>query len=432
MIRQDPIVQLLSASASIRGDMLSQSSFPIRDAIELLSHLRVSAGFLVPTATGLGKSIMDVHSSLRIFLRNEGLHDFSAQPKGPDAKRVLPASIVTPSQLVPTNLSLYRPMTKSGDPRIWISRLKTWARASDLLALVAHNGSIYVINLSRPEVRRSLSDPKSPICTVLSGPKAAPDALQDLLQRMAGIARQGFVASLRAGPTGVGFTLETLLGIKANASRSPDFRGIEVKAHRLGKSGKTARTRTTLLSQIPDWKNSRLETARELLNEFGYRRPDDDRLQLYCTCAESPNPQGLYLEHEDKTETLHARAMLAGEDAPRDVVSWKLAALHEHLATKHQQTAWVGAEVQSSHSGKEAFRYRRLSVTSAPRIERFGPLVETGDITMDLTLSEREGGRVRDHGYLFKIRPESAHLLFNRPLEFAYREDEGRFVQLGN
>lgn len=412
--------------------MLSQANFPIRDAIEILSRLRVSAGFLVPTATGLSKSIMDAHFSLRVFLKQEGVHDFSVQPKGPSAKRKFPAKLAMPRRLVPTSISLYRPETKSGDPRIWISGLKNFAQANDLLALVVQGGSIYVINMSKGDVRNSLFDEKSPLFRALSGRGTTQDALENLMGLMTEIAQSGFIETFRDGPTGVGFTLETLLGIKANSSPLPDFQGIEIKAHRLGKSGRAARTRTTLLSQIPDWKNSRLETARELLNEFGYRRRDDDRLQLYCTCAESPNPQGLYLEHEDKSETLHARAMLAGERAPRDVVSWKLAALQEHLSTKHQQTAWVGAEVHFSNSGKEAFRYRRVSVTFAPQIERFGPLVETGDITMDFTLSELEGGRVRDHGYLFKIRPESAHLLFNRPLEFAYREDEGRFVQLGN
>lgn len=410
--------------------MLSQSNFPVRDAIELLSRLRVSAGFLVPTATGLSKSIMDAHSSLRVFLKQEGLHDFSTQAKGPDAKRQLPASLVMPTSLLPSSISLYRPMTKSGDPRIWISGLKNYAHANDLLALVIQSERVYVINMTEPAVRNSLCDQQSPLLRELSVRDGTQDALRELMRLLTEIARSGFVETLRDGPTGVGFTLETLLGIRANSSRSPDFRGIELKAHRLGKSGRAARTRTTLLSQIPDWKNSRLETARELLNAFGYRRRDDDRLQLYCTCAESPNPQGLYLEHEDKSETLHARAMLAGEAAPQDVVSWNLAALQEHLATKHQQTVWVGAEVQTGLSGKEAFRYRRVAVTSSPRVERFGSLVETGDITMDFTLSEREGGRVRDHGYLFKIRPQSAHLLFNRPLEFAYLEDEDRFVQL--
>ena len=426
------VVQLPLDFTSIRGDVLSQSNFPVREAIAILSRLRVSAGLLVPTATGLNKSIMDAHSSLRAYLRQQGVHDFSVQAKGSDAKRVLPAYVVEPSRLARTTLSLYRPLTKAGDPRIWISRLKTHAHANDLLALVAHNGRVYVINMSRTEVRQSLADSRSPFRQALLDHEATPQALQELLYRLAGIARQGFVRSLRAGPTGVGFTLETLLGIKANSSRSPDFKGIEVKAHRLGNSGRIARTRTTLLSQIPDWKSSHVVTARELLDEFGYRRPDDGRLQLYCTCAESPNPQGLYLDHEEETQTLHARAMLAGEDSAREVVLWKLATLHEHLAMKHQQTAWVGAEVQSNNSGEEAFHYRRLSITSRPRIERFGPLVETGDITMDFTLSERENGRVRDHGYLFKIRPESAHLLFDEPIEFDYQEKNERFVQLGD
>ena len=43
----------------------------------------------------------------------------------------------------------------------------------------------------------------------------------------------GFVKTMRRGPTGVGYTLEALLGIGENNISSPDIEDIEVKAHRL-------------------------------------------------------------------------------------------------------------------------------------------------------------------------------------------------------
>ncbi|MDR0707290.1 MAG: MvaI/BcnI family restriction endonuclease [Treponema sp.] len=42
----------------------------------------------------------------------------------------------------------------------------------------------------------------------------------------------GYIPSRRRGPTGIGYTLETLLGIAENNDASPDIDGAELKAHR--------------------------------------------------------------------------------------------------------------------------------------------------------------------------------------------------------
>ena len=52
------------------------------------------------------------------------------------------------------------------------------------------------------------------------------DRLRDRLRE---ISRLGYVPSLRAGDTGIGFTLETMLGIAANSSMKPDWETIELE-----------------------------------------------------------------------------------------------------------------------------------------------------------------------------------------------------------
>lgn len=388
-------------------------------------------GLLVPTPTGLRKSILDAHADLRSFLKREGIHDYSEQGQGEAHKNIVTAQVLWPDQATTTHVSMYRPATKAGDPRLWIPALRGYAEAGDLIGLTVRGGNLFVINISRTDVWESRTDPQSPLGLLFTTIDREPAELQELVELLSGVAKSGFIESMRAGPTGVGFTLESLLGISANASRAPDFKGIEIKAHRLSQSGR-ARTRTTLLSQIPDWSISPVGNARTLLEEYGYRREEDERLQLYCTCSTAPNPQGLYLAHEEGVGTLHARAALAGEDSPREVVAWRIASLQQHLAAKHRTTAWVGAEVELKADAKESFWYSKLKVTSDPHIERLGMLINTGDITMDFTLSERESGAVRDHGYLFKIRPESTHLLFDPPIRYEFDNDQERFVRLSD
>ena len=44
----------------------------------------------------------------------------------------------------------------------------------------------------------------------------------------------GYVVSLRNGNTGIGYTLETLLGLEENNLKTPDFGDIELKSQRNG------------------------------------------------------------------------------------------------------------------------------------------------------------------------------------------------------
>ncbi len=61
-------------------------------------------------------------------------------------------------------------------------------------------------------------------------------SIEDFSARFREIKEMGFVPSKRKGPTGIGYTLETLLGIGENNDTSPDIEGAELKAHRANSS----------------------------------------------------------------------------------------------------------------------------------------------------------------------------------------------------
>ena len=218
--------------------MLTHSDFPIVDALQFFTHNGVEVGFLSPTETGLQKSILDAHESLRSFLQSAGIHDYGTQEQGPESKVVISGHLVSPDRLIPTQISLYRPQTKRGDPRIWISGLGSYAHAGNLLALFldpSGSGSLIVANVSDIQIWSSRGNPNSPLGRLLSSrPKAGSDSrLDELLAMLLEVNREGWVPSLRTGSTGVGFTLESRLGIAANSRKAPDFHGIEIKAGRV-------------------------------------------------------------------------------------------------------------------------------------------------------------------------------------------------------
>lgn len=389
--------------------MLGRSDRSIEEAMRIFASHGVEAGYLVPTDTGLSKSIMDAHAQLRGYLERSGIHDYSNQSLGPEGKRLVAAWHVGLEGMEAATASLYRPQTKQGDPRIWVTGLSKHAMAGNLVAVLAWGNEIYFANLSANGLLTSAADAGSPLGSLLrSMARAADEPALELLGRMRDIAARGFVKSLRAGPTGVGMTLETLLGINANSRKTPDYRGIEIKASRTLAKGRQ-NSRISLFSKVPDWAKSSIGSAVELLQRHGYDR--DGRRQLYCSMNNVPNSLGLFLSVMG--EDLHARHGTL--DDSKATVQWGIEGLRDALSEKHRQTFWVKAEARRSEAGEE-FRYVRVVHTKAPMVSNLESLFEAGHMEVDfaLHLLAREGRqpRARDHGYLFKLDPRNLGLLF--------------------
>jgi len=400
--------------------MLESTDRPIEPVIAVLAKKGVEAGYLVPTATGLQKSILDAHAGLRDYFRISAFHDYHEQGQGLACKRMVQGFFVTPNGLEKTHVSLYRPDTKLGDPRIWIYGLKDRAKSSNLLAIFAHESSLYIINFSD---RRLLSDSGQlhPIAESLIRKIVDSSNLiaMELLDRLKGVANHGWIPSMRNGPTGIGFTLETMLGITANSSKSPDYKGIEIKAGR--SVGGKPTSRTTLFSKTPDWTKSSIKNGLELLDMYGYQA--NGRLQLYCSLNNVPNTLGHFLELQEDDAALLSRFQPPEVGAgASDVFLWDMDQLRSSLASKHRETFWVKAKVKHD-SGGEHFCYTDVIHTKGPLLGNVVEMFRLGLIELDYLIHEdigRGGGRKsRDHGYLFKIWQKNLPSLFPPPERYS-------------
>ncbi len=392
--------------------MLSKSDFDITKAIQLFNSFSIEATYLVPTSVGLEKSIMDATASVRAYLKAKSIHNYEGQLQGPEGKKTVPAFIVTESTLIPTTVSLYRPRAKGkeGDPRIWISKLSTYAAPNNLIGLFASDGKLYIVNLSHLNTRNSVQDPSSPLGHVLRKlSQARTSTAEELLQKLIEIAARGLIPTMTSGDTGIGATLEKCLGIETNSSRNPDYKGIEIKAKRL--RNLRATTRNTLFAQVPNWELSRLKSSAQILDAYGYFRGPIKK--LYCTVRASvPNTQGLMLRVDEAHDLLH-EVYLDGQHG-ENVVSWSFDVLRNRLLTKHNETFWVGAE-SSDINGIEHFQYKRVLHTRLPFASNFLALCEQGIVTVDHLIKRDEEGRVVEKGPLFKISENHLDLLFPPP-----------------
>ena len=356
------------------------------------------------------KSIMDATATFRDLVIDADIHDFSRQERGQDNRVVVAARMILENGSKSTKVSLYRPNTKHGDPRVCVYGLKAHAEPFNLLAMFSWDALLHVVNCSVPAVLASIKNPDSPLGAIAlsARPGLSPEA-GELLKLLRDIGARGWIPTMRQGGTGIGMTLETLLGIQANSGKLPDFKGIEIKAKRAGRKRKN---RVNLFSQVPDWKILRLGSNEALLDAHGYEVAG--RRQLYCTISgKMPNPNGFILTVDDDKDWLRQNHVEA-EKVTRMII-WEMSKLRERLTSKHRQTFWVSAETRG-RGPTEEFHHVQVEHTRAPQVRSFEALVEAGVITLDYTLYEK-GGRVGDHGYLFKVNPKDFNALFP-PSEF--------------
>lgn len=388
--------------------MLTTSDTNPCDVISYFSKNNIPICFISPTRTGLSKSILDAIAPVRDTLHEYGIHDFLGQQKGPENKVIINAQFIYKSTIKETKVSLYRPNTKDGDPRLWIYGLTDYCDEHNLIGMIPDKNIIYVINASDNATLESINDKSSPLGRLASKfDNQLSIEADDLLNKLRKIRAMGYIKSLRRGDTGIGYTLEELLGIKANSSKAPDYKGIEIKASR---NNFRAPNRVNLFSQVPLWKESPVSSGRDLLERYGYYRKD--KKQLYCTLDSiKPNAQGLMLDSRVDIDLLSA--IKKDNVSSNDVVYWKNSLLRQRLCEKHAETFWVKADVKHI-SGNEFFLYQDVVHTKSPIASNLIHLIDDGTVTCDFTISEKGSG-VRDHGYLFKIHPDSIDKLMPNP-----------------
>lgn len=357
------------------------------------------SAFLFLTETGLRKGILDATELVRRYFSERDFHHYFKQSQGEDAKVIKHCKIVLNSLIISTKVSLYRPDTKKGDPRLWIYGLKEYASPDDVLALVLKEGNLYIFNLTKLEpVDRVATESSFLDCIV----NTVNDAAAELVRRLKEIAKKDIIGAVDAD-TAVGRAVETALGVKINSSKSPDFNGIEIKSHRKGR----AANRSGLFAQVPEWELSSHKSFSTILDRFGY-----DRLgvrKLYCTVSSRlPNSQGLILSIKDGRLEESFRDISKKSDEP--ICVWSLERLHGRLLTKHPETFWLEVK-PTRNAGREAFRITSAIHTSRPSTYNFDIMLQNGDVTVDHLIKRDQKG-VHEKGPQFKVKDKKRPELF--------------------
>jgi hypothetical protein len=373
--------------------------------IKLLTEKSVDLTLIEPTENGLKKSIMDATGSVRTYLKTTNIHDFELQGKGAKENGVsVKTNLITEAKSVETNTSLYRPKTKDGDPRIWISKLPEVVNANDIVGIIAFEKQLYVLNITQLDLKKLLeaktSNPLKSLVNEIN--QISNEVADELLFKLRAIAAKGFVPALLQADTSIGRTLEKLLGIEMNSSRTPDYKGIELKSARENKG-----TRKGLFAKTPNWELSKFKNRTEILDAFGYW--ENGVFRLYNTIrATGRNAQGLILRTDYEQDYLFENS---DDKKIGDFLTWELGVLRDTLATKHKETFWIKAQ-SKKEDGKEYFLFKSAEHTKSPLVNQFGLLIDMGAITLDYPIKRLANGSVVDKGCNFKLKPTALNLLF--------------------
>lgn len=357
------------------------------------------------TDTMMRKSIADAHWSIRDLFAQTSFHNYEAQALGPSNKIVHECTIQVGKEIFNSEVSLYRPLTKSGDPRLWIYGLQAHVAPGHTLALAVLEGRLYVGNLTGPDF---------PAMGPFSGSETAQWASAEaktLLEQLKQLAFKGPIPQVGTHDTSVGRSIEHALGISPNSSQIPDYLGtVEIKAGRSNRPSSRA-ARKQLFAQVPDWTLSECKSIKAFLQAYGYER--NGAWRLTCTVeAKRPNSQGLQLQ------VVSSGASLIEIHHPTQspALRWEMSVLQRRLQSKHHETFWIKLD-ETTLNGLPAFRINTVEHTGPPASQLLGALIEANHITLDHLIKQSSKGTT-ERGPSFKISTSGHELLF--PIRATY------------
>jgi len=215
--------------------------------------------------------------------------------------------------------------------------------------------------------------------------------LQQFKSKLKKISSKGFIPSKRKGNTGVGYTLETLLGLKENNVRLPDLGRIELKSKRRHASSFV--TMFTFNRGIWKFPES------SIIAQYGYR-DKTRRKALKCTVTVESNPQGLKL-------TTTKQALQLRDRQGKIIASWQADALMQYFRQKLPSLILVIADTRLDREGREEFHYNEAYLLKNPSKKGLLKLVEQGHVVVDLRMHLKSNGQVRNRGTAFRVAEDN-------------------------
>lgn len=208
------------------------------------------------------------------------------------------------------------------------------------------------------------------------------------------ISKKGFIKSLRKGDTGIGYTLETGMGIKENNIPHCDFlykgKPVELKAQR-----KDTGSNITLFTKEPKWYPLK---PREIIEKYGYTdikgRPGL-KVTLKLNIFNNKDLALQIGENGQKLNIVHKKD---------DIICYFwIRQLMWSLRDKLAENLLIVLAERKREKDVEYFHYVKAYLLSELSEEKFKKLLEEGKIVFEFRMHSKPSDATRSHGSGFRL-----------------------------
>ena len=223
----------------------------------------------------------------------------------------------------------------------------------------------------------------------------------ELTKKLKVIKEMGYIKTHRTGTTGVGRTLENLLGITENNVPGPNAGMIELKSAR-----KNVSSMLTLFTKSPLPKKANPV----LLRRFGYKSARGNKRKKLHTTVNAKEFNRLKGRPRFKIDIQRDRVNLI---TPRNEIVgyWDKETLKNSFEKKLPKLLYVKAETRGKGSNEE-FWFNEVWLLSGFNFDNFLNLLREGTILVDIRIGQYPDGRPHDHGTGFRVFPDKLDLCF--------------------
>lgn len=233
-------------------------------------------------------------------------------------------------------------------------------------------------------------------------------SLNDFIREYERICNMGWIKTHRGGPTGVGKTLEDLLGIIENNADAPDFGEYELKSCRF-----ESNSMLTIFTKTPQ-PHGAINTLRL---KFGYSSNayNNDEKVLHATLSADRFVKIDGTGHQLKISCNVDKISIIAED-DQEYAYWTCEQLKSSFEKKYTNKFVYAKAYSRGNGANEEFKFAEAYKVSGFSYDSFVQLLEQGKIYVDLRIGQYHGGtkdgQTHDHGTGFRIKENDQPLLF--------------------
>ncbi len=237
----------------------------------------------------------------------------------------------------------------------------------------------------------------------------------ELFKEFCRVRNMGWIKSMRNGPTGIGYTFESLLNKKEDNLQTPDYKNIEIKTMRY-----LSKKKIHLFSCTPNKSEDNL--IEKIRNKYGYPDKEYPQYKVFNISLNTKYPtkigyKKLFLKVNMEKKIIEMICLtIFGIKSNLDVF-WSFDTLEKIINSKIQEMAIVKA-CYKKENNIDHFKYTRIDFYKLKSFDEFIKLIEKGTISITFKIGiwkdDDKLGQTHDRGTDFSLLEENIEKLYTK------------------